>query len=89
MRRLRELLPEVEVVLTDELGLPVDTKEAVLMALIGWCTLHGLPGIAPGGTGANTASILGSITPGTGPLVLPEPVARLDSLRMLASGPVR
>lgn len=89
MRRLRELLPEVEVVLTDELGLPADTKEAVLMALIGWCTMHGLPGIAPGGTGARTASILGSITPGTGPLVLPEPVARLDSLRMLASGSVR
>lgn len=36
MRRLRELLPEVEVVLTDELRLPADTKEAVLMALIGW-----------------------------------------------------
>lgn len=89
MRRLRELLPEVEVVLTDELGLPADTKEAVLMALIGWCTMHGLPGIAPGGTGARTASILGSITPGTGPLVLPEPVDRLDSLRMLNSGPVR
>jgi len=88
MRRLRELLPEVEVVLTDELGLPADTKEAVLMALIGWCTMHGLPGIAPGGTGARTASILGSITPGTGPLVLPEPVDRLDSLRMLNSGPV-
>lgn len=89
MRRLRELLPEVEVVLTDEIGLPVDTKEAVLMALIGWCTMHGLPGIAPGGTGARTPSILGAITPGTGPLVLPEPVDRLDSLRMLASGPVR
>jgi Predicted molecular chaperone distantly related to HSP70-fold metalloproteases len=89
MRRLRELLPGVQVALTDELGLPADTKEAVLMALIGWCTLHGVPGIAPGGTGSTQPRILGSITPGTGPLVLPEPVVRLDSLRMLSSGEPR
>jgi anhydro-N-acetylmuramic acid kinase len=42
-----------------------------------------------GGTGARTASILGAITPGAGPLVLPEPIARIDSLRMLTGGPVR
>ncbi len=89
MRRLGELLPEVEVVLTDELGLPADTKEAVLMALIGWCTMHGVPGIAPGGTGSTQPRILGSITPGAGPLALPEPVARLDALRMLPSGDLR
>lgn len=83
MRRLRELLPGVEVTLTDALGLPADTKEAVLMALIGWCTLHGLPGVVPGGTGSTEPRILGSITPGRGPLALPEPVAELTSLRLL------
>jgi anhydro-N-acetylmuramic acid kinase len=83
MRRLRALLPEVEIVLTDELGLPADTKEAVLMALIGWCTLHGLPGVVPGGTGSATPRVLGSITPGAGPLTLPEPVAELNSLRLV------
>jgi anhydro-N-acetylmuramic acid kinase len=83
MRRLRELLPDVEVVLTDELGLPPDSKEAVLMALIGWCTVHGLPGVTPGGTGSTQPRILGSITPGRGPLTLPAPVARLETLRLL------
>lgn len=84
MRRLRELLPGIEIVLTDALGLPADTKEAVLMALIGWCTLHGLPGVVPGGTGSTEPRILGSITPGRGPLTLPAPVRELTSLRLLA-----
>jgi anhydro-N-acetylmuramic acid kinase len=82
MRRLRTLLPQVEVVLSDVLGLPTDSKEAVLMALIGWCTLHGVPGVVPGGTGSTQPRILGSITPGRGPLLLPEPVPGVRSLRM-------
>lgn len=86
MRRLRELLAGVEVVLTDAFGLPADSKEAVLMALIGWCTLHGVPGIVRGGTGSTQPRILGSITPGSGPLVLPEPVDRLGSLRLVPTG---
>lgn len=89
MRRLRELLPEVEIVLTDTLGLPADAKEAILMALIGWCTLHGLPGVVPGGTGSTEPRILGSITPGRGPLRLPEPVRELTSLRLLTRDDAR
>lgn len=86
MRRLRELLPGVEIVLSDALGLPADTKEAVLMALIGWCSMHGLAGVVTGGTGSTEPRILGSITPGRGPLVLPEPVRELRSLRLTPSG---
>lgn len=82
MSGLRRELPGVDVVLSDELGAPADGKEAVLMALIGWCTLHGVPGIVPGGTGARETRILGSITPGTGPLVLPNPVSRVSALRL-------
>ncbi|HEY6800194.1 MAG TPA: anhydro-N-acetylmuramic acid kinase, partial [Agromyces sp.] len=49
---LRAALPGVDVVLADELGAPADSKEAITFALIGWCTMHGVPGTVPGGTGA-------------------------------------
>lgn len=77
---LRAALPDAEVVLADELGAPADSKEAIAFALIGWCTLHGIPATVPGGTGARAPRILGTITPGDGPLVLPKPVAGLRSL---------
>lgn len=77
---LRAALPGVEVVLADELGAPADSKEAIAFALIGWCTMHGVPATVPGGTGATAPRILGTITPGAGPLVLPQPV---DGLRAL------
>ncbi|CAH0187113.1 Anhydro-N-acetylmuramic acid kinase [Microbacterium oxydans] len=80
MQGLRDALPEVEVVLADELGASADNKEAVLFALIGWCTLHGVPAVIPGGTGAREPRILGTITPGAGPLRMPEPVAAVTSL---------
>lgn len=71
---LRSALPEVEVVLSDDLGASIDGKEAIAFALIGWCTMHGVPATVPGGTGASGTRILGTITPGAGPLVLPDPV---------------
>lgn len=70
---IRAALPAVEVVLADELGTPSDSKEAIAFALIGWCTLHGVPATLPGGTGASEPRILGTITPGAGALVLPAP----------------
>ncbi len=82
MEGLRAALPGVEVVLADELGAPADGKEAILFALIGWCTLHGVPAVIPGGTGAREPRILGTITPGAGPLRMPEPVAALRSLTL-------
>ncbi len=71
---IRNALPGVEVVLADELGAPSDSKEAIAFALIGWCTLHGVPATVPGGTGASGPRVLGTITPGVGPLILPRPV---------------
>ncbi len=55
-------------------GLPPSAKEAYLAAVLGFLTWHGLPGNLAGATGARGARILGSITPGTDPLRLPEPV---------------
>ncbi|WP_406311492.1 anhydro-N-acetylmuramic acid kinase [Streptosporangium sp. NBC_01639] len=75
MKGLRDALPGVTVALSDDYGAPADDKEAIAFALIGWCTAHGLPGTVPAGTGARAGRILGTLTPGAGPLVLPTPVA--------------
>jgi anhydro-N-acetylmuramic acid kinase len=60
---------------SDELGVPADGKEAIAFSLFGWLTAHGLPATVPRCTGASGARILGTITPGSGPLALPEPLA--------------
>lgn len=75
LKGLRSALPGVEIVLADELGAPADDKEAIAFALIGWCTVHGVPGTVPAGTGAAEARILGTITPGHGPLVMPHAIS--------------
>ncbi len=57
----------------DDFGLPAQGKEGFLFALLGFLSAHGLPGTIASATGAREASILGSFTPGRGPLRLPEP----------------
>lgn len=71
---LARALPGVDLVLADTLGAPADDKEAILFSLIGWCTMHGVPSTLTDATGASTPRILGTITPGAGPLRMPEPV---------------
>ncbi|MGO1575603.1 anhydro-N-acetylmuramic acid kinase [Agrococcus casei] len=70
MARLEQLLPDVRIASSSELGLEPDSKEAVLMALLGWLTAHGHAGSVASATGAARASVLGSITPGVHPLSL-------------------
>ncbi|MGA4992874.1 anhydro-N-acetylmuramic acid kinase [Nonomuraea bangladeshensis] len=74
MDGLRAALPGVRVSPSDAYGAPADDKEAIAFALIGWLSAHGLPGTVPGGTGASAPRVLGTLTPGAGPLVLPAPV---------------
>ncbi|MEW9554348.1 anhydro-N-acetylmuramic acid kinase [Nonomuraea sp. NPDC050783] len=75
MAGLRAALPGVKVSPSDAYGAPADDKEAIAFALIGWLSAHGLPGTVPGGTGAAAPRVLGTLTPGAGPLLLPAPVA--------------
>ena len=75
MEGLRMRLPGVDFSIFDELGVPAESKEAVVFALIGFLTAHGLSGAIPSCTGAARAAVLGTITPGAAPLVLPKPVA--------------
>ena len=75
MRRLAARLPGVRLTGSGELGVPPDAKEAVAFALIGWATLHGLPGNVPSCTGAAGPRVLGRVTPSPGGFV-PRPEAR-------------
>lgn len=82
---LRAALPDVELLPSDEFGAPADDKEAIAFALIGWCTAHGVPATIASATGASEARVLGTITPGLGALILPQPVtAPLRSLVLTA-----
>jgi anhydro-N-acetylmuramic acid kinase len=84
MDGLRRALPGVTIVLSDTYGAPADDKEAIAFALIGWYTAHGLPGTIPAGTGARAARVLGTLTPGAGPLVLPAPATEAPRSLTLA-----
>lgn len=73
MARIGALAAPTRVSLMDDHGIPAQAKEAYLFALLGFLTVNGLPGTISAATGADRPSILGSITPGDGPLRLPDP----------------
>lgn len=75
MQALRRRLAPASLVTSAIRGLPEDGKEAYLFALLGFLTWHGVPGVAPGVTGACTPRVLGRINPGNAPLILPPPHA--------------
>ena len=80
-----ELGARVPVRTTDEaFGLPEGSKEACLMALIGWLSWHGLSSTLPSVTGATHETVGGAFIPGTAPLQLPEPLKKAPArLRVL------
>lgn len=84
MAWLAARLPEVVVDVSDSIGLPADAKEAVAFALLGWMTIHGLPGSVASCSGAVGNRVLGAITPGSEALRLP-PVAAMPSRLVLQS----
>lgn len=64
MHRLRQESAQraITVLSADELGVPVEAKEAVAFALLAWLSWHGLPGNIPAATGASHAVVLGRVT---------------------------
>lgn len=73
---LRDRLPGRVVLRSSaDLGVPESAKEALAFALIGFLSAMGLPATVPSCTGGSRAVILGSLTPGRGPLRLPRPAA--------------
>ena len=73
MGMLAQAAPEVELRTTEAWGIPPGSKEAYAFALMGFLTMHGLPANVPSCTGADSPVVLGSITPGGSPLVMPDP----------------
>ena len=72
MNMLQDSAPNVSVRSIEEWRVPSEGKEAYAFAVLGFLTLHGVPGAVPACTGAQRATVLGNITPGEKPLVLPD-----------------
>jgi anhydro-N-acetylmuramic acid kinase len=66
MERLRALV-RARVTTSAEFGIGVDSKEAILFALLAYQTFHGRAGNIPSATGARKPMILGKISHGTSP----------------------
>ena len=71
----------------DEFGLASEAKEAYAFAVLGYLTVHGLPGALPACTGARRGALLGSITPGARPLALPAPARSAPSRLVVLDSP--
>lgn len=63
---LRTALAPLPVRVGDEVGVPVDAREAIAFALLAWAYDRGMAGSLPGATGARYPRVLGSYTPGAG-----------------------
>ena len=59
---LKELLPEVEILLQEDLGFSSDAKEAIAFAIMGNETLHHQPSNVMSATGASCPVMLGNVT---------------------------
>jgi anhydro-N-acetylmuramic acid kinase len=64
MRRLRALLPGMQVFTSKKCGIDPDTKEAVAFAVLAYQTRLGLDGNLPSATGARHAAVLGKLALG-------------------------
>jgi anhydro-N-acetylmuramic acid kinase len=83
MAMLAEAIAPISLATSDALGLPAQDKEAYAFAVLGFLTMHGVPGALPSATGAWRPAVLGTITPGAGPLALrPCPVRPPRALRI-------
>jgi anhydro-N-acetylmuramic acid kinase len=63
MRRLRELVPNLNVSTSDDYGIDPDAKEAIAFAVLAHEFVMGRPGNLPSATGARRAVLLGRSTP--------------------------
>jgi anhydro-N-acetylmuramic acid kinase len=64
-RLLEQGLGGLEVVRTDDAGVPAIAREAVVSALLATLALDGVPGNLPSATGAAGSRLLGNLTPGS------------------------
>jgi anhydro-N-acetylmuramic acid kinase len=86
MRELEQRLPGVSITTIDAYGIAEAAKEALVFALIGFLTVHGLPGTIASCTGASRATVLGSIAPGATALALTP--AAISPTRLVVRTPL-
>ena len=86
MAELRSRLPGVAVEEIERYGVASTAKEALVFAVIGFLTVHGLPGVVASCTGARHATVLGSVVPGVEPLALA--LAPLAPTRIIVRTPL-
>ena len=84
MAALAARLAPCEVLTMSSLGVDPRQKEALAFAIMGYLSAHGQPGSIPSCTGAGKATILGSFTPGTGPLQIPAPLPAAPTRLVIA-----
>ena len=77
MKRMQERLSHCTIRSISELGISTQSKEAIAFALIGFLSMHGLPGQIPSCTGASAGRILGSLTPGSNAFNVPEKITTM------------
>lgn len=63
VRALTALLPDIELLSTDQLGIPSAAKEAIAFAILANATLDNVPNTLPPCTGATRPAVSGSLTP--------------------------
>ncbi len=61
MRRLGDLLPEIDLRTSDDFGIESDAKEAIAFAVLAYQTFHRRPANMPSATGARHPCILGKL----------------------------
>jgi anhydro-N-acetylmuramic acid kinase len=77
MKRMQERLSNCTIRSISELGISTQSKEAIAFALIGFLSMHGLPGQIPSCTGASGGRVLGSLTPGANAFSVPEKITTM------------
>jgi anhydro-N-acetylmuramic acid kinase len=82
MAEIAERMPGATIGQIDQYGVAEASKEALIMAVIGFLTMHGLPGTVPSCTGASRPVVLGSIVPGSAPLRLDADVQAPRRMRV-------
>ena len=87
MGELARRLPGIPITTIDAYGVAEAAKEALVFALVGFLTVHGLPGAIASCTGATHATVLGSVAPGARPLRLTRDAA--PPARMRVRTPLR
>jgi len=63
LKMVEERLEGVKILTTQSMGIPVEAKEAVGFAILGYQAFHGRPNNVPGATGAKHPVVMGKISP--------------------------